>query len=118
MALLASAALFLSGVQLSGTTGEVHSEENSETGRTRIVRPRKTYMLMILALITPAALTGYAIIIGDWIYAVAFGLVSFVNFDLYYHSTKKEMPYTFRPLVKLESIIHKEPYDPRLEEED
>ena len=77
----------------------------------------KTYALMILALATPLVVGLYAMIIGNWVYAAAFGLASIVNFDLFYHSNKKKMPYTFRLLVKLESKIYKEPYDPRLEEE-
>lgn len=93
-------------------------EKDDKTSRTRVVRKRKAYVLMVLALITPAVLTGYAVIIGAWVYAIAFGLVSIVNLDLYYHSTKKVMPYSFRPILFLESIIRKEPYDPRLEEED
>jgi hypothetical protein len=73
---------------------------------------------MVLALITPLVLTGYAIVLGAWVYAIAFGLVSIVNLDLYHHSTKKVMPYSFRPFLLLESLVRKEPYDPRLEEED
>jgi hypothetical protein len=93
-------------------------EKGDKATIARVVRKRKAYVLMVLALITPLVLTGYAILIGAWVYAIAFGLVSIVNLDLYYHSTKKVMPYSFRPILFLESIIRKEPYDPRLEEKD
>lgn len=83
----------------------------------RLRKHTKTYALMILALTIPVFVGLYAMIISDWVYAAAFGLLSIVNFDLFYHSNKKVMPYTFRLLVKLESKIYKEPYDPRLEEE-
>lgn len=83
----------------------------------RFRKHSKTYALMILALAIPVVLSLYAMIVGNWVYAAAFGLLSIVNFDLFYHSNKKMMPYTFRLFVKLESKIYKEPYDPRLEEE-
>lgn len=118
VALLVSVALFSQALNHQPRQERCAVQKSNETGRTRTARPRKTYVLMILALITPPVLAGYAIIIGDWVYAIAFGLVSIINFDLYYHSTKKVMPYSFRPFLLLESIIRKEPYDPRLEEKD
>ena len=84
--------------------------------RTRLGRHYKTYGLMIVALLTPVVVGLYAAIRNDWVYAAAFALVSIVNFDLFYHSDKKTMPYTFRPVVKWESRVYKEPYNPRLEE--
>jgi hypothetical protein len=77
---------------------------------------KKNYALMILALAAPIVVGLYALMIGSWVYAAAFGLVAIVNFDLFHHSNKKVMPYTFRLLVKWESKIYKEPYDARLEE--
>lgn len=77
----------------------------------------KTYALMILALTVPIVVGLYAAIMGDWVYAAAFGLLSIVNLDLFYNSDKKKVPYTFRPILKLESEIYKEPYNSRLEED-
>jgi len=83
----------------------------------RLGRHWKTRGLMVLALVTPMILAIYSAFIGSWIYAGAFTLVTIVNLDLFYHSDKKTIPYTFRPFVKLESRIYKEPYDIRLEED-
>jgi len=85
--------------------------------RDNVIKHSKTYVLMILTLATPIVLGLYAMIGGNWVYAAVFGLLSIVNLDLFYYSNKKMMPYTFRLLVRLESKIYKEPYDPRLEEE-
>jgi P2-related tail formation protein len=86
--------------------------------RDNLIKHSKTYALMIiLTLAIPIVVGVYAMIGGNWVYAATFALLSIVNLDLFYYSNKKMMPYTFRLLVKLESKIYKEPYDPRLEEE-
>ena len=85
--------------------------------RDNVIKHSKTYVLMILTLVTPIVVGLYAMIGSNWVYSAVFGLLSIVNLDLFYYSNKKMMPYTFRLLVRLESKIYKEPYDPRLEEE-
>lgn len=83
--------------------------------RIRIVK-RWEFTVMTLALALPIALTVYSILIAQFVLALALGISSAVNIDLFYNSNRrpKEIPYIMRPYLMLEAAYFKRAFDPKL----
>jgi len=62
---------------------------------------------------SPFVATAASVISGDYNSAAIWSLADLVTLDVVYNSYREEEPFIVRPILKLESLIRRIPYNPK-----